>query len=272
MLTSCPRRALPRAGTWTTVRHEEVGRQVSANGGGADADGTPACPDDVSTAEPAGADAPSADPDADVLVRLRAGEEEAFTELVDRWAAPMLRLALSHTRSRALAEEAVQDTWLAVLQGIHGFEQRSTLRTWVFRILLYTCRGKAERERRVPAVSDLQRAASEQAGRRSVPEDRFLPSTHPHWPGHWSQPPRSWVRTPDDALLGSELRRHLSDAVAALPERQRQVLTLRDVEGWSSEEVCRLLGLAPGNQRVLLHRARSAVRASLEPYLGADES
>lgn len=213
---------------------------------------------------------PEADPDAALLERLRAGDEAAFTELVDRWAAPMLRLAMTHTRARALAEEAVQDTWLAVLQGVDRFEGRSTLKTWVFRILLYTCRGKAERERRVPAVSDLQRAAGEQAGGRAVPADRFLPSSHPHWPGHWSQPPPSWVRTPDDALLTSELRSHLSDAVAALPERQRQVLVLRDVEGWTSEEVCGLLGLLPGNQRVLLHRARSAVRAALEPYLTAE--
>lgn len=214
----------------------------------------------------------SVDPDAQLLARLRAGDEVAFTELVDCWAAPMLRLALTHTRARALAEEAVQDTWLAVLQGIDRFEERSTLRTWVFRILLYTCRGKAERERRVPALSDLQRIAGEQAGFRAVPEGRFLPSSHPYWLGHWSQPPRSWVRTPDDALLGSELRRHIFDAVAALPERQRQVLTLRDVEGWTSEEVCRLLGVLPGNQRVLLHRARSTVRAALEPYLTAERA
>ncbi len=215
-------------------------------------------------------DVPTVDPDAALLVRLKAGDEAAFTELVDRWSAPMLRVALTHTRMRALAEEAVQDTWLAVLQGVDRFEGRSTLRTWVFRILLYTCRGKAERERRVPPISELQRSAAEHGSGRAVPADQFLPSDHPHWPGHWSQPPRSWVRTPDDALLGSELRRHISDAVAALPERQRQVLTLRDVEGWTSEEVCRLLGVLPGNQRVLLHRARSTVRAALEPYLTAE--
>ena len=211
------------------------------------------------------------DPDAELLSRLRAGDEAAFTELVDRWSAPMLRVAISHTRMRALAEEAVQDTWLAVLQGIDRFEERSTLKTWVFRILLYTCRGKAERERRVPPLSDVE-GAGDQPGRRAVPTDRFLPSDHPHWPGHWSQPPRSWVRTPDEALLTGELRRHLAAAVAALPDRQRQVLVLRDVEGWTSEEVCRLLGLLPGNQRVLLHRARSTVRASLEPYLTAERS
>ncbi len=206
------------------------------------------------------------DPDAELLARLRHGDEAAFAELVDRWSAPMLRVALTQTRMRALAEEAVQDTWLAVLQGLDRFEERSTLKTWVFRILLYTCRGAAERERRVPPLSDVQR----DDGHRSVPEDRFLPSDHPHWPGHWSQPPRSWTRTPDDALLTSELRRHLSSAVAALPQRQRQVLVLRDVEGWTSEEVCRLVGVLPGNQRVLLHRARSTVRAALEPYLTAE--
>ena len=220
--------------------------------------------------EAADEEAAGEDPDAGLLVRLRAGDEAAFTELVDRWAAPMLRLAVTHTRSRALAEEAVQDTWLAVLQGLARFEERSTLRTWVFRILLYTSRGKAERERRVPAVSEAQRVVGEQARRRTVAGDPFLPASHPHWPGHWSEPPRSWVRTPDDALLGGELRGRLSEAVAALPERQRQVLTLRDVEGWTSEEVCRLLGILPGNQRVLLHRARSTVRTALDPYLTAE--
>ena len=119
-------------------------------------------------------------------------------------------------------------------------------------------------------LSDVQRPAGDEPGFRAVPEDRFLPSDHPYWPGHWSEPPPSWVRTPDDALLTGELRGHLAAAVAGLPERQRQVLVLRDVEGWTSEEVCRLLDLLPGNQRVLLHRARSTVRAALEPYLKAE--
>ncbi|CAA9312221.1 MAG: RNA polymerase sigma factor RpoE [uncultured Frankineae bacterium] len=234
---------------------------------GDDSRPAPTVDEERAAVDTAPTDAADADPDARLLVRLRAGDEAAFSELVDRWSAPMLRVALIHTGTRAVAEEAVQDTWLAVLQGLDRFEGRSTLRTWVFRILLYTCRGKAERERRVPPISDVQRSAGEMTGRRAFAEDRFLPSDHPHWPGHWSQPPRSWMRTPDDALLGSELRQHLSQAVAALPERQRQVLVLRDVEGWTSEEVCRLLGVLPGNQRVLLHRARSTVRAALEPYL-----
>ena len=254
----------------TTGTHSDLpgrgsSRSVPPEDAGADEDVVPSPPEAAEQG-----DAPTVDPDAALLVRLRAGDEAAFTELVDRWSAPMLRVALTHTRMRALAEEAVQDTWLAVLQGVDRFEGRSTLRTWVFRILLYTCRGRAERERRVPPISELQRSAAEHGRGRAVPADHFLPSDHRHWPGHWSQPPRSWVRTPDDALLGSELRRHISDAVAVLPERQRQVLTLRDVEGWTSEEVCRLLGVLPGNQRVLLHRARSTVRAALEPYLTAE--
>ena len=218
---------------------------------------------------PADAPAPAPDPDAALLERLRAGDEAAFVELVDRWSAPMMRVALTHTRMRALAEEAVQDTWVAVLQGVDRFEWRATLRTWVFRILLYTCRGKIARERRVPPLTDVLPAAA--GGAPAVPEDRFLDAGHPHWPGHWSQPPRAWAREPADAALDAELRGHIARALADLPPRQREVLTLRDVEGWSAEEVCRLLGLLPGNQRVLLHRARSAVRASLEPYLTVEQ-
>jgi DNA-directed RNA polymerase specialized sigma24 family protein len=148
------------------VRREEVGVAEDVQ---------PSPPED---AEPATVDGAAVDPDAELLVRLRSGDEAAFTELVDRWSAPMLRVALIHTRMRALAEEAVQDTWLAVLQGVDRFEGRSSLRTWVFRILLYTCRGKAERERRVPPISDVQRSAGEQTGRRAL-AGRPLPALGP---------------------------------------------------------------------------------------------
>lgn len=215
---------------------------------------------------------PAADPgnlvddaEAELLLRLQAGDEAAFTDLVDRWSAPLLRVALSCTRARALAEEAVQDTWLAVLQGLDGFQGRSSLKTWVFRILLYTCRAKIERERRVPPLSDLLGS-----GDRAVPAEQFLSASHPHWPGHWSSPPRAWAPVPDAAALGAELGRHILAAVETLPERHREVLVLRDVEGWTSQEVCLLLGLTPANQRLLLHRARSAVRTRLEPYLTAE--
>jgi RNA polymerase sigma-70 factor (ECF subfamily) len=215
---------------------------------------------------------PAADRHADAALveRLRAGDEAAFADLVDRWSPSLLRVAVLQTRSHALAEEAVQDTWLAVLQGIDAFEFRASLRTWVFRILLYTSRSKAERERRVPSLTDAA-GRSADGGQRGLPgEEPFLGTDHPHWPGHWSQPPRGWARVPDDAALGSELRRHIDDAIAALPPRQRAVLTLRDVEGLSPEEVCTALDLEPGNQRVLLHRARASVRAALVPYLAED--
>jgi RNA polymerase sigma-70 factor (ECF subfamily) len=202
--------------------------------------------------------------DADLVGRLQQGDEQAFTTLVQQWAAPMLRLAMTQTRMRALAEESVQDTWLAVLQGIAGFEGRSALKTWVFRILVYTARAKVERERRVPPLTDVVGRHDDGA---AVPEERFLSPTHPRWPGHWSEPPRAWARIPDDAALDAELGDQIQAAVDALPERQRAVLTLRDIEGWSAQEVCEVLGLEAGNQRVLLHRARSAVRTRLDPYL-----
>lgn len=225
------------------------------------------------TAEAVGPPEPAAEAqdtdDAVLLERLRQGDEQAFQLLVGLWAAPMLRLALTQTRMRAVAEEAVQDTWLAVLQGIGGFEGRSSLKTRVFRILLYTARAKAERERRVSPLTDV--VAQSHDG-TAVPEERFLSPEHPRWPGHWSDPPRAWARVPDDAALDAELGREIRAAVDALPERQRAVLTLRDVEGWSAEEVCTVLALEPGNQRVLLHRARSSVRTRLDPYLTEDRS
>jgi len=225
------------------------------------------------TADPAGSVEPSAEvpatEDAVLLERLKAGDEDAFRFLVERWAGPMMALALTQTRMRALAEEAVQDTWLAVLQGIDRFEGRSSLKTWVFRILVYTARAKLERERRVPPLTDV--LGSRDDG-RTVPAERFLSPAHPKWPGHWSEPPRAWAPVPDDAALDAELGRQMNAAMQALPERQRAVLTLRDVEGWTAEEVCTVLGLEAGNQRVLLHRARSAVRARLDPYLSQERA
>lgn len=207
--------------------------------------------------------------DVELLRRLRAGEEAAFASLVDAWSGSMLRVAVAHVRSRALAEEAVQDTWIAVLRGLAGFEGRSSLKTWVFRILTYTCRAKLERERRVPPLSDVLRPDELGAG-PVVAVDRFLSADHPRWPGHWSRPPVLWARRPDEVLLDDELRHRIAEAVARLPQRQRAVLTLRDIEGFTADEVCALLGLQAGNQRVLLHRARSAVRASLEDYLSVE--
>lgn len=219
--------------------------------------------------EPAQRPDPGAE-DSELVRRLRSGEEHAFAELVDRWSSSMLRVAVVQTSSRALAEEAVQDTWLAVLQGIDGFEGRSSLRTWVFRILHYTSRAKAVRERRVPALTEV---AGGRGPDGAWPDgESFLSAEHPRWPGHWSQPPRAWAPVPDAAVLGTELRSQLGAAIASLPDRQRLVLTLRDADGCSPDEVCDLLDITPGNQRVLLHRARTAVRAALTPYLAQGPS
>jgi RNA polymerase sigma-70 factor (ECF subfamily) len=198
--------------------------------------------------------------------RLAAGDEHAFTALVDRHAAPLLRFAMVYVRDRAVAEEVVQETWLAVLQGIGRFESRSSLKTWLFRILANKAKTRAERERRTVPFSALAEPG-EEPGESSVARDRFLAATHPSWPGHWAAPPTSWSGIPEDRLLARETLATIATAIEGLPPAQRQVILLRDVEGWPADEVCELLELSEANQRVLLHRARSRVRAALERYL-----
>jgi len=201
--------------------------------------------------------------DRDVVDRLRAGDEAAFVALVDRHSAAMLRLASVHL-SRAAAEEAVQDAWLAVLEGIHRFEGRSSLKTWIFRILMNRSRTRAQREERSLPFSAL--VDPEEEAEPSVDPSRFLGADHPQWPHHWATPPKSWGESPEERLLTRESQARIQQAIDALPPGQRQVITLCDVEGWEPEEVCRLLGVTSTNQRVLLHRARSKVRRALEQY------
>jgi RNA polymerase sigma-70 factor (ECF subfamily) len=203
------------------------------------------------------------DADAELLARLRAGEEAAFMELVDRYGPLMLRIALSHVRSRAVAEEVVQEAWLGVLQGLDRFEGRSSLKTWIMRIVANRARTRGEREQRSVPMSSL---AGDDADEPSVDPDRFLPPDHPMYPGGWSVPPHAWARLPEEKLLATETLDHVRGAIAQLPPRQQEVIVLRDVEGWEPEEVCQALDLTEGNQRVLLHRARSKVRAELERY------
>jgi RNA polymerase sigma-70 factor, ECF subfamily len=198
-----------------------------------------------------------------LLEALRAGDERAFTELVERHAGSMLRLAMTFVRSRAVAEEVVQDAWLGVLRGIGSFEGRSSLKTWIFRILTNTAKTRAVREGRTVPIGSLG-----DEGEPAVDADRFLPPDHPRYPGHWASPPSGWHRIPEDRLLDAETLAVITRAIEALPAAQRQVVTLRDVEGWSSEETCEALGLSEVNQRVLLHRGRSKVRQALEEYLG----
>jgi RNA polymerase sigma-70 factor, ECF subfamily len=193
------------------------------------------------------------EPDAELLARLRAGDEQAFVTLVRRHHAAMLSLAAGYVPSMAVAEEVVQDTWLGVLRGIAGFEGRSSVRTWLFRILVNRARTAGARERRSVAIGDAEPA---------VDRSRF-DST-----GHWAVPPERWVEEADDRLDAAKLAGRLRSAINELPDRQREVVTLRDVEGLSSEEVCSVLEISEGNQRVLLHRGRSRLRQMLETELG----
>jgi RNA polymerase sigma-70 factor (ECF subfamily) len=208
----------------------------------------------------------SADPDAELLARLRSGDERAFRTLVERYSATMLHVARLHVRDRQAAEEVVQETWLAVVKGLERFEERSTLKTWLFRILTNRAKTRGAREARSVPFSSL--AASDASGDDpAVEPDRFDGPNGPD-PGHWAAAPANWETLPDERLLSQETLRLVAQAIKTLPPAQRAVIRLRDVEGWDSDEVCDLLGLSHGNQRVLLHRARSKVRAALERYLG----
>jgi RNA polymerase sigma-70 factor (ECF subfamily) len=178
----------------------------------------------------------------------------------------MLRVAQIYVSSRAVAEEVVQETWLAVLDGIGRFEGRSSLKTWIFRILSNRAKTRAERERRTIPFSALVDPA--RVPEAAVDADRFRDADDPQWPGHWASPPQSWSAVPEDRLVAAETRSLLEAAIERLPPGQRTVISLRDIEGWSAEEVCNALEIGETNQRVLLHRARAKVREALEDYLG----
>lgn len=205
-------------------------------------------------------------PDERRLVEaLRARDEDAFAELIDRYQASLVRVAMMYVGSRAVAEDVVGETWLGVLRGIDGFQGRSSLRTWIYRILTNTAKTRAQRERRSIPFASLGDGDHGPA----VDPDRFLPAGDPA-AGAWASPPRGWEGLPEATLLGAETRSVIDAAIEQLPPRQREVIRLRDVEGFSSGEVRVLLELSETNQRVLLHRARSKVRAALERYLAED--
>jgi RNA polymerase sigma-70 factor (ECF subfamily) len=207
--------------------------------------------------------------DEQLVTALCEGDEEAFMTLVRRYNRLMLHVALGHVRTRAVAEEVVQETWCAVLAGIDGFERRATLKTWIMRILTNRAKTRGRREARCVPFSALEAVDDD---RPAVDPDRFLAADHPRYPGGWAAAPAPWSQAPDQRLLAGEVREHIRRAIEALPARQKAVMALRDVEGCSPEEVCRLLDLSAGNQRVLLHRARSRVRAELERYFAEHES
>jgi RNA polymerase sigma-70 factor, ECF subfamily len=204
--------------------------------------------------------------DARLITALSRGEADAFAELVDRHSRAMVRVAMAYVPSRAAAEEVVQETWIAVMRGIDGFEGRSSVKTWIFRILTNLAMRSGTRERRSVPFSAL--GTAEDSGEPSVDPDRFLPADHELFPGHWAIMPARWP-TPEEGLLARETREVIAAAIAELPVAQRTVVALRDVEGWSSEEVREALEISAGNQRILLHRARSRVRNAIESYYGA---
>ena len=202
--------------------------------------------------------------DHELVQRLREGDESAFAELIDGYGATMLRVAQMYVKDRASAEEVVQETWLAVLNGIDRFEERSSLKTWLFRILTNRAKTRGERDGRSIPFSSLAGAGEEDEP--AVDADRFLGPDSAE-PGAWAAPPRAW---PQDEVLQTETLGVIQMAIEQLPDAQREVIRLRDVEGWSPMDVTEALEITDGNQRVLLHRARSKVRAALETYLDPD--
>ncbi len=199
--------------------------------------------------------------EAALVEALRRGDEQAFASLVRQFHSSLLRLAMSYVATREQAEDAVAETWLGVLNGIDRFEGRSSLKTWIFRILVNRAKTKGVREQRSIPFSSLE-DEGEPTG-PSVDPARFAGA------GNWAAPPQSWEGLPEDRLLSAETRSVVDEAIARLPDMQRAVITLRDVRGCTAQEAGDILGLTEVNQRVLLHRARSKVRARLEEYLSA---
>jgi RNA polymerase sigma-70 factor (ECF subfamily) len=204
------------------------------------------------------------DDDEELLGRLRAGDEDAFMEIVMRYSPLMRRIALGYVRSPAVADDVVADAWLGVLTGLGRFEGRSSLKTWILRILINQARTRATREARSVPFSALAREEDDEGP--AVDPARFGPD------GGWKSLPDDWRTLPEERLLANETLAVVREAVDVLPARQREVFLLRDVEGWESDEVAAALELSAGNERVLLHRARAKVRAALERELGEGEA
>lgn len=198
--------------------------------------------------------------DEELIAGLRAGDEGAFATLIERHHAAMVRVARGYVRDEAVAEEVAQDAWEGVLKGIHRFEGRSSLKTWIFRILTNTALTRAKRDRRSVPFSALPGNEDGQA----PDADSFDQG------GSWAARPAEW-ELPDEQLLGDEVRDLILRAIDELPDQQRAAITLRDLEGLDSDEASEVLGVTPGNERVLLHRARAKVRQALDEYLRSDQ-
>jgi RNA polymerase sigma-70 factor, ECF subfamily len=217
---------------------------------------------EVAKGTPADTEAAPDGGDAALVAALRRGDEASFLVLVDRYHTSMVRVARGHVPTDAVAEEVAQEAWLGVLSGIAGFEGRSSLKTWIFRILINCAKGRGRRERRSIPFSAL--GSGDDAAEPTVPAERFFSGTHLRWAGHWVDRPEPWA---DDRLLSRETLSVMQRAIEQLSAEQREVVLLRDVEEWSADEVCDALGLSEGNQRVLLHRGRAKVRRALEEHM-----
>lgn len=209
--------------------------------------------------------------DAQLIKLLRGGNEAAFVALIERHHASMLRLARVYVSANAVAEEVVQEAWLGVLRGLPQFKEKSSLKTWIFRILTNCAKTRALREGRSIPFSSMQEYESEiQSNEPAVEGHRFIPADDPQGKGSWATHPQRWDNIPEERLLSQETHACIKHAVEALPPFQRAVITLRDIEGWTADEVCRSLEISEVNQRVLLHRARSKVRRALEKYFSEE--
>jgi RNA polymerase sigma-70 factor (ECF subfamily) len=202
--------------------------------------------------------------DEQLLNELRNGSEEAFCTVVRRHTPSMTRVAMAFVSRRAVADEVVQETWLNVVRSLEAFEAKSSLRTWIYAILRNCARRRAEQEQRFVPLSEIatNEASEDELG---VSRDRFFDSGR--WAGMWSTAVSPWDDLPEERLVSNELRATLLEAIDTLPRMQKAVITLRDLEGWLPEEICDYLGLASGNQRILLHRARAAARSAIERYV-----
>jgi RNA polymerase sigma-70 factor, ECF subfamily len=203
---------------------------------------------------------PTALSEAGLLSRLRAGDERAFEALVARHYATMLAVAMTYVKGHAVAEDVVQETWLAVIEGLERFEGRASLRTWILAILVNKAKTRGVREARTIPFTALE------SDEPAVPGERFRGPDGPS-PGWWREPPRAWHAAPDAVAQDRETLKVVVRAIGELPPAQRAVIRMRDVEGYSADEVCAALDVSHGNQRVLLHRARSRVRLALEGQL-----
>jgi RNA polymerase sigma-70 factor, ECF subfamily len=200
--------------------------------------------------------------ETELLARLRAGDERAFETLVERHYPTMLAVARHCVSSRAVAEEVVQEAWLGVLQGLDRFEGRSSLRTWILRILVNKAKTRGARDARTVPFASLASVGEEPA----VDPARFRGPDDP-FPGHWRAYPGNWQRLPEETLAERETLDVVLATIHQLPPPQRLVITMRDIQGCDAAEVCEALDVSEGNQRVLLHRARNKVRSALERQL-----